>query len=192
MSMELVMAFATIVSLIGQFRSERRAEDQSNSEEFMKWLVEKDHTEIKNLLENNKESLEGINSLLSEQYDSLMEKLDALDQSLASFASGVEGFDNLSKCLKPESVLSDQAISILKQFEESGDTEMIEFQVDVEKGYLFPRQNKHVNIENNRFVEDDLSFLVELGLLRPDLTSRGNNRYVYTRAASRLVKLLGS
>lgn len=41
-----------------------------------------------------------------------------------------------------------------------------------------------------RFIEDDLKTLVDLGLLRHDISLSGDNLYFYTRAASNLVKLI--
>lgn len=44
-----------------------------------------------------------------------------------------------------------------------------------------------LEITEQRFVEDDLNTLVEYGLLRHDYNPKGDNIYIFTRAASRLV-----
>jgi len=46
-------SFATVVGLLGQYRSEKGAQAQLEYNDFMEWLTKANHTEIKDLLELN-------------------------------------------------------------------------------------------------------------------------------------------
>ena len=45
-----------------------------------------------------------------------------------------------------------------------------------------------MQIEDERFLEDDLATLVELNLVRHDYNDIGGDLYLYTRAASDLIR----
>ncbi|QKT03011.1 hypothetical protein HUS23_03905 [Ectothiorhodospiraceae bacterium 2226] len=184
-----VTALATVLSLIGQFVSERRASDQTKFNDFMAWLAETHHDEVRSLLESNVRSTVSIKALLNEQHDAVLQKLASLDQILAALASGVPGFDQLSHALRPDAGLSVQALSILEQFEESGASkvELIECDDGLEL-LCIGGQVRGIELRDERFAEDDLRTLVELGLLRLDYNSRGDHLFIYTRAASELVR----
>ena len=90
--LSIASAFATIVGLIGQFRGERSGKEQLTLPYFMQWLIESNHTEIKELLENNFKASEGIKNILQEDRELFLEKLEGINKALLSFASGVSGF----------------------------------------------------------------------------------------------------
>lgn len=188
------VTFATIVSLIGQYRSERGARSKVEFDDFLTWLLEKQHQEIKKLLESNQRAASSIKSLLEIGFDSLMERIDSLDSALATFASHTPEFGELSAQIRPESRLSEQALSILRQFESSGAGKVVEAKSydGISLLYLDGDLNGGMQIEDERFLEDDLNRLIDLGLLRNRLNSSGNNVYIYTRAASEYVQELNS
>lgn len=49
----MVAEFATVVGLISQFRSERAGQAQADFNEFITWLMETNHSELKANLELN-------------------------------------------------------------------------------------------------------------------------------------------
>ena len=59
-------AFATIVSLLADFVAHRGAAEGKSFDEFMAWLSEQRHDEIKALLEQNTSTTIGIKALLGE------------------------------------------------------------------------------------------------------------------------------
>jgi hypothetical protein len=185
--LSVATAFATVVSLIGQFRAERGDSRRADFNEFMAWLVKTNHEEVKELLESNAQTTDGIKDLLGEQHEALMGKLEVLDNTLASYASGIPGFSNLTRGLKAEAVLSHQALSILKQLELSGASKLIEIRT-FDGTLLILDTSGEVEIDDPRFLEDDLRTLVEVGLLRHEYNSEGNNLYIFTRAASQLLR----
>ncbi len=187
----LATTFATVLSLIGQFRSEQGTETQADFNEFVVWLSETQHDEIKELLESNARTVIGIKALLKEDREILAGQLEKLDMALTSFASGFVGFSGIAEGLRPNSVLSEQALDLLKQFEASGASKMMAHHSFDGLGYLFVdhQSGSHeVNITDARFLEDDLNVLTNLNLLIYDCNSQGNDMYIFTRAASALVK----
>ena len=182
--------FSTLVSLVGQYRSERAGVKQADFNDFLRWLVESQHTELKGLVESNLKTSIGVKALLSEQQDVLIKKLECIDNALVSFASSFEGFSDLGQGLKPQAILSEQALSILHQFEISQASKILEVHYisdDLILMYI-DGNGGQMEVPDRRFIQDDLKLLVELGLLRHEFNSSGDNLFIYTRRASMLVK----
>lgn len=191
--MEPITGFATIVGLLGQFQASRGAKQQAEFQDFIEWLVAQNHEEVKLLIESNSSTVTGIKALLGLNHEQLMKRLDALDTSFAALASILPGFSDISSGVHAHrGQLSDQAKSILEQFQLSGASKMLELHHSqgVELMYLDGKE-RGVSIRESRFIEDDLKTLVELGLLRQDLNGNGDNIYIFTRVASELVKSAG-
>jgi hypothetical protein len=190
--MALAESFAAIIALIGQYRSESSSKTQGDVNEFMQWLEETNHQEIKELLELNTKATIYIKSILNQDREVLKEQLERIDSALVSFASTIDGFSGLAQSIKPESVISEQALSILKQFDESGSAQMFEIKVRGGSLYQYSQTSGSLDYSDLRFISDDFSTLVELGLLRYELGKQGNDVYTITRAASDLVNSVNS
>jgi len=184
--------FSTVVGLIGQFRSERGATDQSDFNDFLVWLNKSNYQNLRASLEENRGALDAVRILLSEQHEALLGKLDSIDNALAAFASSYDGFRELSLAIKPVSQLSEGALSILAQFEESGASKILEGQTYDGPYLLYLDGQGSMEIPDKRFMEDDLGVLVGLGLLRRRYDDKGQNVYVFTRQASELIRRVNS
>ena len=184
-------AFATIVSLISQFKTEVGLTDQTDTDEFMSWLSTNKHEEIKDLLELNTNTTISIKALLNIKHDELIEKLESLDSALALYASGIPEFSDIANSLRPNNILSEQAVSILRQLDASGGSRILEghMQAGVYL-YILNGPGGQIEIDDQRFIEDDLKTLVEYGLFRHDYNSKGDNIYLLTRIASKYVAAL--
>ena len=180
-------SFATIVSLIGQYRAEKGAQTQLEYNDFMEWLTKTNHSEVKNLLELTTDATIYIKALLNQDHKIFKEKLDKIDAAVATFASTIEGFGSLAKVLNPNAVISEQAINILEQFQTSGASKILEIQMLSGPEYIFSDGDGSLEVKEKRFLEDDLQTLIEYGLLRHEYTSNGQNLYIFTRTASSLV-----
>ena len=180
-------SFAAIVGLLGQYRSERGKQAQLEFNDFMEWLSKANHTEVKGLLELNVDATIYIKALLNQDHEIFKQKLDKIDVAITAFASTIEGFDVLANAVNPDATLSGQAVNILEQFQESGATKVLELKMLSGVEYLFLETSGQLEISEPRFVEDDLKTLLEYGLLRHDYNSKGDNLYIFTRSASRLV-----
>ena len=119
------------------------------------------------------------------------EKLDSINNALVSYSSVFGGFSEVAPALNPGMELSEQAKSLLIQFDKSQGSKILE--VHSFEGMaliVLDGKDQNINVTEPRFVEDDLKILIELGLLRHDYNSNGENLYIYTRAASSLVKAM--
>ncbi len=180
--------FATIVGLIGQFRSERASSDSKEFKDFELWLESNRQTELITSLKENVSAIEGIKELLLEDKDVLLNRLEALDSALTAFASNVRGFSKIAEAINPEAVLSEQAISILQQFKESEASKILEAHSFGGLSYMFIDGNGgELGFDDQQFIEDDLLTLVDLGLLRTDYNSQGTRMFLFTRTALKLV-----
>ena len=86
----IATSFATIVSLMADFVSHRGANQRRSFDEFMAWLSENRHEEIKTLLEVNTTATIGIKALLGQGLKEIRDELQSLDESLAAFAASHE------------------------------------------------------------------------------------------------------
>jgi hypothetical protein len=190
------MTFATLVGLLSEFVSHRRAGGQATLEEFKAWLSERRHEEIVSILSTTSTAAIGTKALLSETRDVLLTRLTAIDQALIGYASAVEGFSQLAQAASPGFELSEQAVSILKQIDASGASKVLEMHHGFDGGtsllFMDGKQNGEVNITDPRFLEDDLARLEQLALLRPDFNSKGGRFFHFTRAAASLLRKNGA
>jgi hypothetical protein len=186
--MPIIESFATIVALLGQFKSEKGAAELSDFNDFMDWLIKTNHQEIKDLLTINTKATIGIKAILNQDREILFAHLDKIDKALASFSSGIEGFSDLAFGIKPNSCISEQALEILKQFDKSGASKVLEHKSQGGSIYFYlDGPGGSMEISDPRFAEDDFNTLMKLGLLRHDFNSKGANMYLYTRLAASLV-----
>src|SRR5256885_689374 len=112
-AMTMANVFATIMQLICNFRAERGAEETADDQQFMEWLQKHQHEDIKKLIQNNAALQTGVAKLLRADHTVIMEKLDGINTVLASLASQVAEFRELTMALVPSAELSEQGISIL-------------------------------------------------------------------------------
>ena len=183
----MIIEFATIVGLLGQYNSQKGGRNQLEYNDFMQWLAEANHAEVKSLLEINTDATIYIKALLNQDHKIFQRKLDKIEAAITAFASTIDGFDSLAKAINPGSVLSEQAIGILRQLHQSGASKVLEVKLMGGTKYIFVEKNGFLDISEPTFVEDDLRTLFEYGLLRHDFNSKGDNLYIITRAAARLV-----
>lgn len=184
--MTAAASFATIVGLLSNYKSERSGTQLS---EFIEWLKEKCHEDVAQSIERNQMLGLQLESVLAVNHQELLERLDTLDRILASVSLHVEIFSPLAGTMRPDSVLSEQAHSIIKQFSDSGSEECWEQKTINSTRYYFIRNRDGtgsggvLEISEPRFIEDDLNTLLELGIIRVDYGSKGTRKFIITRQA---------
>jgi hypothetical protein len=92
--------FATIVSLISQFRGEAELTSRHEYEDFLCWLSENQHDEIKSILESNTRTTISIKALLHEEHKYIKEKLERLNEGILDLAKNIEGLADLAAALE--------------------------------------------------------------------------------------------
>jgi len=179
-------SFATIVGLLSNFKNERSGTQLSD---FTEWLKDKRHEDVAQSIEQNQMLAIQLKSILSVNHQELVQRLSSLDEILASVASHIHTFSSLATAVKPSTVFSEQAISIVKQFVASGAKECWEHKFLGPEGssYQFIGGQGILEISESRFIEDDLNTLVEFGILRLDYGSKGARKFIITRQAVQFV-----
>lgn len=187
--MSTTMTFATVVSLMADFVAHRSDEESKDFDSFMAWLQEQRHDEIRSLLMSNATTGVGIKALLNESRQQILERLLSLDQTLSSIASGIPQYRDIAQLAHPTSQLSDQAISVLEQFYDAEASGLLESKIM--RGVLLIFINGkggQVKYTEPRFIEDDLTTLLELGLLDLQHNSKGERLFKFKRTAAALVE----
>jgi len=182
-------AFASIVGLICNFRSERNVTDRLDTNEFLSWLETLGHhQQIKNLIESNQGISSGIEEILNENIEVLLEKLNKIDNALASYASQFDTFKNLASAIKPNSRISPQAISILKQIEQEKTSGFVKIETN-DGVLLMNNEGDIIEYDEPRFIEDDLFNLVDLSFLHRSQLDSKQEAYKITRNAIDYINL---
>ena len=188
--MTCAFAFAQIVSLIAVFKGEK-SPGGSTVHDFLTWLSENDQKGLKAKLETNTEALQGIQTLLNQSQELFSARLEGIDTLLAKIASRIDGFSALVETVRPNVELSEQAIGVLRQLDQSGARGFLEVVTCDSTDYiLLGNVGGSIEYSEQRFIQDDLNTLVELGFLRQDYNSQGSPIYIFTRTGSRLVNLV--
>jgi hypothetical protein len=181
--------FATFVGLLCNFKSEHKQASEDEYQEFIEWLRKKRHDRLIEEISSNHLLGLGIKSLLKQNHEAVMAKLTALDKVLLSIASTMEGMHEISDAISPQSKLSNQCVSILKQFEKSGGSLFLEMKMRGRAIYqVLDGSGGNIEIEEPRFVEDDLQTLVDLNLLMLEYNKSGGRVFRITRSAVGLVE----
>lgn len=183
----LAFSFSTIIGLICNYRSERREHVEEKYSDFLIWLSDTKREDIKQLIVGNVGISKGIETLLLENRDIFLEKLEVIEGIVLNLSTQIPGFDSLAKAINHNAEVSNQAISIISQLEKTGFSKMLEIESD-QKNYLVVfGNNLNLNIEEPRFLDDDLNKLVSLGLLIKNYNDNGNAIYTLTRNAVKFI-----
>jgi hypothetical protein len=185
----LTTSFATVISLLASFKAEHKTASEDEFNDFMTWLIKHNHTDIKELLSINTQATIGIKAILNQDREILFAKLEAIDKVVSKVAGSIEGFDKVASALHPGQELSKQAKSVLKQIVKSGASKFLQSKaIGRHPIYLIlGGASGQIEYDEPQFIEDDLSTLVKLGLLNLDYNDNGNELWVVTRAAAKLV-----
>jgi hypothetical protein len=188
--MTAASAFASVVGLLHDFVAARREGERATVEDFRIWLAEHQHAELANAIAQNSQTLISIKALLALDHADLAARFDRVDRAIVAIAGSIDGFGALAAALRPQAVLSAQALDLLRAYQRSGASKGMELRSlsGPRRFMLLDSQNDgQFEIVDPQFFSDDLATLVELGLLRLSSNSRGEPVYTFTRAAAIVV-----
>lgn len=189
--MEVFGSLATIIGLIYNFKSGRDAKSDREYHDFLNWLEENRYKNIIKQIEDNDELVNGVESLLRESHDTVIDKLNFIEDSVSGLVSGISGLNTIAHAVRPNAELSEQAQRMLKNFVESQGSFILELKTKNGDSYkIADGDGRQLGINEPRFVEDDFNSLCSLGLLTPDVNSKGSQMYRITRSAVRYVSQL--
>ena len=183
--------FAQLVGLLTDYVSSKGSRDTLDAQDLARWAATHGHVEVMQAIERNQATAVGVKAALAEGRDELLAKLNTLDEKLSAVAAGLGPLDAIAKALRPESVLSVQALEILCEFEVTGAPLAIEH-TSMDVGgpeLLFQSQREgSLEIREERFYHDDMASLVNLGLLSASLNSRRDRVFRLTRLGSQVAQ----
>lgn len=189
--MEVFGSLATIIGLIYNFKSGRDVKSDREYHDFLNWLEENRYKNIIKQIEDNDELVNGVESLLRESHDTVIDKLNFIEDSVSGLVSGISGLNTIAHAVRPSAELSEQAQYMLKNFVESQGSFILELRTKDGDSYMIADgDGRQLGINEPRFVEDDFDSLCSLGLLTPDVNSKGSQMYRITRNAVRYVSQL--
>ena len=183
----MIAEFAQIVGLLAAFTAGRQSDDLVDSTQFLKYLTEHGHENLRQSIEQNHNTTISIKALLNSRLDDVSKKLNGISDRLAILLSRSEGMEELAIAYAT-SALSDQAIEILALMEKN-ETEwfLLSKEIGTKDQRLILAPGPNYICKETRFFRDDLSLMVSLNLLVQDYNSNGEPMYYFTRAASQLV-----
>jgi len=185
----LASAFTAIVGLISTFKREHKDHQNLDYQLFRNWLETHRHQELLELIVKSQELPTEIDRLLKQDTEIILSKLDVINDILATLLSNVDGLKGITHAVHPSPELSDQALSILRQFVNSGSEEFgvirhgLSYILNLTKGGM-------ISFHEPKYIQDDLDKLVSLGFLRTRFGNNGNIFYGITRNAFQYIKVI--
>jgi hypothetical protein len=181
----LATSFATIISLIGMYRSEKSGREDVSYDDFVGWLQRHQHEQLVELLADNQQIAKSTKGLIEAQHEAVMEGLSAINKVVCDIAAQIGSVAPLAQAMAVESSISDQAIGILVQLDGHDASKFLEASYLNGTDYILLNGDRsQLTIADKRFIEDDLNTLCEYGLLRLDLNAQGSRLFHLTRSGA--------
>ncbi len=153
---------ATLIGLICNYRQEKGNRSALDHQKFIEWLEYHRHEQLKNLV---------VNTVALQNEVSNMLKSPALNSN-------------------EDKQLSEQALSILRQFANSGAEDFFYENYGGGNFTLGWDAGTEIEITELRFLEDDLDKLVQVGLLLPEQTGSKMLRFRLARNAVKMLQAI--
>jgi hypothetical protein len=186
--MEPLSAFTTLVSLLRIFKQERGERKKADHQAFIEWLDYHHHEELKNLIVNTAALSTEVDKILAADHAAMIEKLDDIQTIVVTLLSRVDEFRGLSAAVAPDIQLSEQAVSVLRQFIHSGGETLFYATYGPGQFCLQPDNGEPLTVTEPRFLRNDLDQLTVLGLLSVRHNSEGNPLLGITRNGVRYLE----
>ena len=185
----LANSFAAIVGLLVTFQSTR---DEANISEFLEWLRENNNANTANIIENDIELQQQLSAFIGQNHDAVMSQLSKLNNLMVSVASRIDGLSGLASKFDVNYGLSNQAISVLRQFVDSNSKSIFRVETtDGEVTYLLTSDG-NIEYDDDRFIDAYVQSLVENRLIVKENSPSGDSIYGITRQAVAFIDSLGS
>lgn len=187
---ELLTVFGYLLSFYLDERS------QKNIEGLKDWINENNYGYMLTAMDNNKELGQEITDFMSQNQEEIKVQLSVITDSIYSLASKMEGTKGVAASLRTyienkKDNLSDQSISILRQFVQLGGT-YIWHEPDIEEdsvrtNVLYCAINgkaEEILVEEERHLIEDIETLYTLGFIEYE----GPDKYTVTRTGVNFIE----
>ena len=156
--------------------------------EYIEWFAYHRHEELKDLIVNSSTLHGEVDNLLRSDHALMLQKLDRIGDVLVGLLGQLHEFKGIAMAVAPKLGLSEQALSILRQFVNSGADRLFYENFGGENFVLNFGGDDHVEITDIRFLDDDIKALLELGLIYHE----EGMIYRIKRNAVRLIEAIGT
>jgi|GEM_PF-3195544 len=177
-------AAITIFPLMLEWIKERAASKQPTMSEFMEWLLSNHHNDIKILLESNERLSVSIKAFIVDNHQVAMKKLDEIHKAVTKLYASDYHTGKIINAIEPTLGLSEQAKEFLKQINDREASKILEIK-DLQGTRYRPLDGNSrmgsLEINEKRFIHDDLNDLVNTGCLLLEFNDRGAKVYCITR-----------
>lgn len=185
--MDPLTALATITQLLGLFVQERRDNQTLTKQQFLDWLGDHRHEELKDLISNTHHLSEQVDAILHADHLRILEEIRAVNTTLAQVMSRLQSIGSLAGTLAPTAALSTFALAALCHFEDSKATHMITLPDD--SGVQFGNDGE-IKHEEPRFLKDDMETLEGCGFIRMTVNHGAYAVYELTRNGAAYARLV--
>ena len=119
----------------------------------------------------------------------MIQRFNGIDEILATISSSLEFSAGLARAIRPEAVVSDQAMHILETFVDSGGETLVEILTNTENWVEVAGYTTEFKITSKRFLKDDLKTLERFGFIASQWVSDvGGWIFRLTRAGERFIR----
>jgi len=178
---------ATLIELLAIYRQERGARRDLDHRDFIEWLENHRHEEIKELITHTFHLQAQIDDLLRHDHAEILAKLDKVNQIVVDILAHVEGFSAITSKIAPNAGLSANAVQILAAFVQSHARVMVH---KTPNTVMFAEVGGGLEFPDARFVSDDLASLEGLGLIAHNESSGARGYYRLTRRGVQFVQMV--
>ena len=181
-----------IVGLLATFLSIDN--DKKNLAEFKEWLIETNNEYAIKIIENSNQLQDGLSVLMNANHNENMAKLSQITNLIINMANKMENSAKLASSYSIGAELSEQAISVLRQFVESGSPKIRHMKLNDGRGYphlyLLEGTGEKIHYNEPNFIEGDIESLVNRSLITQTFGSKGGKIYNITRQAAAFIKTI--
>lgn len=198
--MTVATTMATLVGLICNYRQEVGARSDTTHREFMEWLSNHRHNELRNLIAQTYHLQTEIDSLLRADHAQILEGVDRANRVLLDVLGRLDEFKCFVQNSGVQRLVSDQAVDILRQVFDSGYGGVAIVRTTSEPlvrqtrdsaivCFRYGQYGPSINLNEPLFAEDDIRTLASLGFLNLETSGNGLMWFKITRAGG---EFLGS
>jgi prophage DNA circulation protein len=175
---------ATLVGLICNWSQERSGQAEDRFQDFMVWLSHHHFEGLRERIFDSEELQRDLTSLLQQDLSVLGSRLDTITGAISAVVDKIDSLSQVGRALGTDTeALSDQAVEVLKVFDQMAASRMVVF--DHEPVCLFLPNRMSATFSDARFLETDVTALESMGFIRMvDQNKSGNPIYAITRAGS--------
>lgn len=164
--MDPLTAFVTIVQLLAIFMQGRGEAKKTDHQEFLAWLAYHKHEQLKELILNSQHLTNEVQQLLQRDHATILAGIESINKITVEILARIDSFAGMARTLVPERIVSQDALELLQAFYSSNESDLI--WLPGSDTLRLGTSEQCIKVSSGRFLQDDLTALVDLGFLSGD------------------------